>query len=320
MMAVNTGSRLQAVLEAGHFAVTAEIGPPKSASSKGIRKHTREMKDYCDAINLTDNQTAIVRLSSIAAAMHVRSEGGEPIVQMVTRDRNRIALQSDLLGAYSLGVRNVLCLTGDHQSFGNHPQARNVFDLDSIQLVALLRRMREEGRFLNGDEIKFAPPRFFIGAAANPFGDPFEFRVVRLAKKVRAGADFIQTQPVFDRERFGRWMDMVRQQGLHERTAIIAGVMPVKSARQLEYMKENVPGVSIPDELIARMKGASDQKAEGIDICVELVQQLRETEGLRGVHVMAVAYEAVVPEIVGKAGLHPRPEVEIPAETEGQAG
>jgi len=304
---MRTESVLERLLEEGHFVVTAEIGPPKSASSKGIKRNAALLKDCTDAQNLTDNQTAIVRLSSVAAAVHVLEAGGEPVMQITTRDRNRIALQSDLLGAYSLGIRNVLCLTGDHQCFGNHPQAKNVFDLDSIQLVQAVRRMREEAVFINGDEIKVAPPKFFVGAAANPFGDPFEFRVLRLEKKVKAGADFIQTQPVFDLDRFERWMEMVRERDLHERVAILAGVMPVKSARALKYMKESVPGVRIPEGMLERMEKASDQEAEGIEICVETIDRLKEIPGLSGVHVMAVYWEKAVPQIVEKAGLLPRP-------------
>jgi len=311
MKALKTDSKLERILAAGHFAVTGEVGPPKSASAAGILKHAAELKDYCDALNLTDNQTAVVRLSSIAAAVHVMAAGGEPIIQMVTRDRNRIAIQSDLLGAWSLGIKNVLCLTGDHQRFGNHPEAKNVFDLDSLQLIQLVRRMRDENKFLNGEEMKVAP-KFFIGAAANPFGDPFEFRVVRLGKKIKAGVDFIQTQPVFNLARFKKWMEMVRDQGLDKQCYIIAGVTPVKSVKALQYMQKEVPGLSIPDELVERMGQAEDQKAEGIKMSVEIIQQIKEIPGVAGVHVMAVAWEAVVPEIVRESGLYPRPVVEEP--------
>lgn len=318
MSELKSGSLLERVLAEGHFAVTAEIGPPKGASAQGISKHAAVLKDYADGLNLTDNQTAIVRLSSIAAAVHVIRAGGDPVIQMTTRDRNRIALQSDLLGAYSLGVRNVLCLTGDHQRFGNHPTARNVFDLDSIQLIKVVRDMRDRGVFCNGEEMK-NPPRFFIGAAENPFGDPFEFRVIRLGKKVRAGADFIQTQPVFNLERFARFMDMVRAEGLDEQVHILAGVMPVKSAAALRYMKDEVPGVSIPGNLVERMEKAADPKAEGVNLCVEIIGELRKIPGVRGVHIMAVAWESIVPEIVEKAGLYPRPKpAPLAAEGEGE--
>ncbi len=319
---MKTESRLERVLAGGHFAVTAEIGPPKSASAKGIRKHASVLKDYCDGLNLTDNQTAIVRLSSIAAAVHVLDEGGEPVIQMTCRDRNRIAMQSDILGAYSLGIRNILCLSGDHQSFGNHPTSKNVYDLDSVQLVRMVKEMRDEKKFLSGDTMK-TEPRMFVGAAANPFGDPFEFRVVRLAKKVEAGADFIQTQAIFDVEKFARWMEMVRDRGLHKQVYILGGVIPVKSEKALQYM-QTVPGMAIPDELIKRMsavKGKEAKQEEGVKICVEIIEQLKQVEGVCGVHIMAVMWERIVPEIVQGAGLFPRPRDFEPAEPEAaQAG
>jgi len=305
--ALKTESRIEKLLSQGYFVVTAEIGPPKSASSKGIIKNAALLKDAVDGMNLTDNQTAIVRLSSIAAAVHVMSAGGEPIIQMTCRDRNRIALQSDLLGAASLGIKNVLCLSGDHQSFGNHVTAKNVYDIDSIQLVSMVKAMRDEKKFLCGEEMK-VEPRMFIGAAANPFADPFEFRVSRLAKKVAAGADFIQTQAIFDMNRFKRWMEMVRDRGLDEKVAILGGVLPAKSFGAMNYMKD-VPGMSIPEDLLKRMKGTPKEKQpeEGIKICAELIQMIREVPGVRGVHIMAVMWEETVPEIVKMAGLLPRP-------------
>lgn len=306
---MKSGSRLEQLLEKGEFVVTAELGPPKSSNREVIERKALLLKEYVDAVNITDNQTAIVRLSSIAAAQIAMEHGLEPVVQMVCRDRNRLAIQSDLLGAAALGVKNVLCLTGDHQCFGNHPQAKNVFDLDGIQLVQALKQMRDESKFISGEEMKTAP-KFFIGAAANPFGDPFEFRVVRLAKKVAAGADFIQTQPVFDLERFKRWMQQARERELHQKTYILAGVMPVKSVRMLKYMKDNVPGVIIPDALIERFEKIEDQKGEGIRFCVEMINEVKKIEGVAGAHIMAVEWEKVVPEIVEKAGLLPRPKVE----------
>jgi len=303
-----TPSRLERVLKAGHFAVTCEIGPPQSAKAEGIRKHAEVLKDYSDGQNLTDNQTAIVRLCSLAAAVHVKAAGGEPIMQMTARDRNRIAIQSDILGAASLGISNLLCLGGDHQTFGNHPGARNVHDIDSIQMIQIVRQMRDEKKFQCGAEIKSDEPRMFVGAAENPFGDPFEFRVRRLAKKVAAGAEFIQTQCIFDLERFERFMRMVRDEGLDEKVYILAGITPAKSAKALQYM-QTVPGMRVPDELIKRMAGAEDQKAEGVRIAVEMIQALKEIKGVRGVHIMAIAWESIVPEIVEKAGLYPRPKV-----------
>jgi len=232
---------------------------------------------------------------------------------MVCRDRNRIAIQSDVLGAYALGIKNMLCLTGDHQKFGNHPTARNVFDIDSIQLLDMMKRMRDDKVFQCGEEIrnsKKAPvvePRMFLGAAENPFAHPFEFRAVRLAKKVNAGADFIQTQCIFDVPRFKQWMKEVVDLGLHEKVHILAGVMPVKSAGQVRYMKNNVAGMLIPDSLVDRMKGADDPKEEGVNFVVELINEVREIEGIRGVHIMAVEWEEMVPMIVERAGLLPRP-------------
>lgn len=300
-------SKLQSLFEQGEFAVTCEIGPPKNAQGDGIRKHTEHLNPFVDAVNLTDNQTAIVRLSSIGAGVHVLAAGGEPIIQMTTRDRNRIALQSDLLGAYSLGVRNVLCLSGDHQTFGNHQGAKNVYDLDSIQLIKTVKDMREAKVFQSGEVIKQGEPRFFIGAVANPFADPFEFRVLRLEKKIRAGAQFIQTQCIFDMERFEAFMDLARKRGLHQQAYIMAGVMPIKSAKAAKYMQKNVSGMLVPDGIVEKMSKAEDQPAEGVKLCIEQIKHLRTIPGVRGVHIMAVAWEEIVPEIVKGAGLLPRP-------------
>jgi len=308
------GSRLEKVLLSGHFAVTAELGPPKSADLGLVRRKIGYLKSYVDAANITDNQTAIVRLSSIATAAVLCQNGLEPVIQMTCRDRNRIAIQSDILGAYALGIKNILCLTGDHQSLGNHPGARGVFDLDSIQLVQMLKVMRDEKRFLCGEEIRNSPkapvvePRMFIGAAANPFGDPFELRVV-LAKKIAAGADFIQTQCIYDMKRFRQWMQQVQDRGLHQRVHILAGLTPLRSVRMAQYMKQSVAGVTIPDEIIQRMAQAKDPAEEGVKICVEQIEELREIEGIAGIHLMAVAWEKIVPVIVERAGLMPRPSV-----------
>ncbi len=322
---MKSGSNLEGVLASGTFAVTAELGPPKSAHVPSVRKKADLLKGNVDAANITDNQTAIVRMSSIAAAKLALDQGLEPVMQMTCRDRNRLAIQADLLGAYALGIRNVLCLSGDHQKFGNHPQAKNVFDLDSIQLVGMVRTMRDEGLFQCGEEIRntkkapLAPPKMLIGAAANPFGDPFPFRVIRLAKKAQAGADFIQTQPVFDMERFRMWMTAVRDRGLHEKTAILAGVMPVKSWKALAYMDKNVPGIRIPAPMIERMQAAEDGEAEGVKLCVETIREIREMEGVRGIHIMAVEWEAIVPEIVSQAGLLPRPVIPKAEEKDDEA-
>jgi len=305
---MRSGSNLEKVLEAGHFAVTAELGPPKGADAEVIRRKAEILKGCCDAINVTDNQTAVVRMSSVAACALLRQMGLDPVLQMTCRDRNRLAIQADILGASALGIRNILCLTGDHQRFGNHPTAKNVYDIDSIQLVQIVKALRDEGRFACGEEVRGEVP-FFIGAAANPFADPYEFRPLRLAKKVKAGVDFIQSQAVFNVEKFRDYMARVRDMGLLEKVYFLAGVIPVKSVGMIRYMRDYVSGLDIPDELVRRMEEAKDPKAEGVRICVEIIHQVREIPGVRGVHIMAVAWESIVPRIVEEAGLLPRPVV-----------
>lgn len=294
------------VLESGQIAVTGELGPPKNADGNIVREKAKLIKGFVDAVNITDCQTAIVRLSSIAAATIVMQEGLEPVIQMTCRDRNRIGIQSDLLGAYALGARNLLCLTGDHQSFGNHPQSKNVFDLDSIQLLDMVKGLGE-GCFQCGEEIQGVRPDFFIGAAENPFADPFEYRALRLEKKATAGARFIQTQIVYNVGKFTKWMEMVRELGLHEKIYILAGVTPPKSVGMARYMQSNVPGMDVPDEVINRLKGAKDKKEEGIKIAVEIIRQVIEIKGVCGVHIMAIEWEDAVADIVKAAGLYPRP-------------
>jgi methylenetetrahydrofolate reductase (NADPH) len=303
---MKSGSSLERILESGQFAVTGEAGPPKGSSAKAVERKGELLKFCCDAVNVTDNQTAIVRMSSLAGTVLLKNIGIEPVLQMVVRDRNRLALQADLLGAAALGIRNVLCLSGDHQKFGNHPSAKGVYDIDSMQLIQLVKQMRDEGTLSNGEEFSGEAP-FFIGAAANPYADPFEFRVVRLAKKVAAGADFIQTQGIFDVPKFVRWMEMVRDRGLHEKTHILAGLIPMKSVGMARYMRNNVSGLSVPKELVDRMAEASDPKEEGVRICLETIEQLKEIEGIHGIHIMAVAWEDIVPRLVKEAGLMPRP-------------
>jgi 5,10-methylenetetrahydrofolate reductase len=323
---MKTGSNLERVLEAGEFAVTAELGPPMDCNADVVLEKARVLKGCADAYNITDNQTAVVRLSSIAAAVLIMRQGLEPVMQMTCRDRNRIAIQSDILGAAALGIRNCLCIAGDHQSFGaagrlkGHPGAKNVYDIDSIQLVSILREMRDEGHQQGGDPLETRPP-LFIGAAWTPLGDPIEFRPLRLGKKVAAGADFIQTQGVYDIERFREQMKEVVDMGLHERTAILAGVIVPKSAAMMRYMNTSVAGVSVPDSLMARMEAAKGhaggdkeqariaQEEEGARIAVEIIEQVRETEGVRGVHIQAIEWEKRVPGIVERAGLLPRPVV-----------
>lgn len=327
------GSNLERVLRAGHFAVTGELGPPQSADGNVIREKAVLLKGNCDAVNITDNQTAIVRMSSIGAGAIVVQEGLEPIIQMTCRDRNRLAIQSDLLGAYALGMRNLLCLSGDHQSFGNHPDAKNVFDIDSIQLVHMVAAMRDECIFQCGDAFKGPEARFFVGAAAAPFADPVDFRPYRLAKKIKAGANFIQTQLIYDIEAFKIYMQKVRDLGLHKQAYILAGVGPLKSPGMARYMKTSVPGLLVPDDLIERMEQAGaewagkskdeltkeDKRARseawknaGITICIELIQKIRQIEGVAGVHIMAIEWEEAVGPIAEGAGLLPRPTVEEP--------
>ena len=317
---LKSGSRLERVLAAGHFAVTGEVGPPKSCDAGSVRGKAALVRDCVDAANVTDNQTAIVRMSSIAGGLVLLQEGIEPVIQMTCRDRNRLAIQSDLLGAAALGVRNLLCLSGDHQSFGNHPGAKNVHDIDSMQLVAMVREMRDGGRFQCGEDIQGGGPPLFIGAAANPFADPVALRPRRLAKKAAAGADFVQTQLIYDMAMFREYMKQVVDQGTHEKLAILAGVGPLKSTGAARYMRDRVPGMVVPDSVIERMDGAvqgidkDDRKvrgaawrAEGIAICIEQIRELKEIEGVAGVHIMAIEWEAAVRPIVEGAGLLPRP-------------
>jgi methylenetetrahydrofolate reductase (NADPH) len=310
-MNTNTPSKLEKILKAGHLAVTSECGPPRGSDGEAIAKKAEMIKDYVDAINITDNQTSVTRLCSLAACIRLKLMGLEPVLQMVVRDRNRIALQSDILGAASYDINNILCLSGDHQQFGDNPQGQNVFDIDSIQLIQTVRLMRDEGKFLGGDDIE-RPPQMFVGAAANPFADPFEIRVPRLAKKVAVGAEFIQTQCIYNLDKFELWMKQVRDRGLHEKVHILAGVTPFKSAGMAKYMKNRVPGMDVPDEVVKRMSGVPKEKQaeEGLKICVESMQRLKEVEGVRGFHVMAIEWEEKVPEIVEQAGLYPRPNVD----------
>ena len=289
---MKTESRLEKALSSGQFAVTAECGPPRGADVSALENKGRYLLGYVDAVNVTDNQTAIVRMSSLAACSILKGLGHEPILQMVTRDRNRIALQSDLFGAYALGIRNVLCLTGDHHSFGNQKEAVGVFDLDSIQLVKTVRDMREEGTLIGGADIQ-EPPKMFIGAAANPFADPPEWRVVRLAKKIQAGADFIQTQCIFNIDRFEQFMNRAHDMGLTEKVSILAGITPLKSAAMARYMSAKVAGMEVPEEVINRISALpkEEQAAEGVKIAVETIQRVREIEGVAGVHIMAIEWE-----------------------------
>jgi methylenetetrahydrofolate reductase (NADPH) len=306
---VKTKSNIERLLEQGLFVVTSECGPPRGADPEAVRKKGSLLKGVVDAVNVTDNQTSVVRMSSFSSCIILKDMGFDPILQMVCRDRNRIAIQSDILGASALGINNILCLSGDHQSFGDNPKAKNVFDIDSIQLIHTVKMLRDEGRFLGGDEVK-GKPALFIGAAENPFADPFEIRAIRLGKKVKAGCEFVQTQCIYNVEKFAQWMQMVRDRGLHERCAILAGVTPLKSVGMARYMKNNVPGMDVPDALIDRLRGVPKEKQaeEGIKICVEMIQQLKEIPGVRGIHIMAIEWEEKVAEIAKAAGLLPRPQ------------
>lgn len=303
---MKAGTNLERVLESGAFAVTAEVGPPKGASPRGLQRKAEMLKTCCDAVNVTDNQTAIVRMSSVAGCTLLKQLSIEPVMQMVCRDRNRIALQSDILGAVALGIGNILCLSGDHQKFGNHPTAKGVYDLDSIQLIQTMKRLRDEKKFICGEDVAGDVP-LFIGAAENPYAEPFEYRVLRLAKKIDAGVDFIQTQAIFDMPTFARWMSMVRDRGLDKKVHIMAGVIPMRSAGMARYMRDYVAGVCVPNELVSRMEDAKDAKEEGVKIVLEIIEQLKDIPGVHGIHIMAVAWEEIVPRIVQEAGLLPRP-------------
>ncbi len=307
---MKSASRLEQVLKGGHFAVTGELGPPKSSDIEVVRNKARLLKGHVDAVNITDCQTAIVRMSSIAAGLVAMAEGVEPVIQMTCRDRNRIGMQSDILGAAALGAKNLLCLTGDHQKFGNHPGSKGVFDMDSIQMLGMMRSLRDDQQFQCGEKIKDCAPRLFLGAAANPFAGPPDFRAARMGKKIANGADFIQTQIVYNVEKFARFMEMARDLGLPEKAYILAGVTPPRSLGMARYMKKFVPGMDVPDTVIDRLRGAADKEDEGINICVDIINQVKEIKGVAGVHIMAIEWESAVPEIVSRAGLNQRPVIE----------
>ncbi len=308
---MKSGSNLEKILKAGHFAFTGELGPPRGTSAEEVRKKAAHLKGKVDAVNITDNQTAVVRMASWAACIILIQEGLEPNYQMVCRDRNRLAMQADILGAYAHGIRNMLCLSGDHCKFGDHPHAKGVFDIDSMQLIQMVKKMRDEGKFLSGSELE-EPPKIFIGAAANPFADPFEWRVHRLAKKINAGVDFIQSQCIYNMEKFQEWIKQSNEMGLTEKVYILAGVTPMKSVGMAKYMKNNVPGMDVPDEIINRLKGVDKKKQgdEGIKIACEQIEKFKEMKGVSGVHLMAIEWEHKVPEITERAKVLPRPQVD----------
>jgi len=298
-------SNLQKILEAGHFSVTSEIGPPMSANAEFVRHLAKDITGLVDAANVTDCQAAVVRMSSVAASLLALQEGVEPILQMTCRDRNRIAIQSDLLGASALGIKNLLILSGDHQSVGNHPQSKNVFDVDSIQLLKAMNNHMEHGVFISGSKSKM-PAQFFLGATTNPFADPEEMQLIRLEKKIKAGAKFIQTQAIYNIDRFNTWMEKVRKRGLHEQTYMLAGIVVNKSQKSIE-ITATVPGMDIPEILLERMRNAQDKQAEGLAIALELIREIRKVEGISGLHIMAIGWDEIVPVLLEKAGFLPRP-------------
>ncbi len=308
---MKTESNLEKILAAGHLAVTSECGPPRGAQPDKVREKANYLKGIVDAINVTDNQTAMVRMSSLAASAIIKQEGLNPLLQIVSRDRNRLAMQADIIGAYALGIDTMLCLSGDHTKFGDHPMAMNVHDIDSIQMIQMVKDMRDKSVFQGGAEIKNGAPKMFIGAAANPFADPFELRVMRLEKKIAAGADFIQTQCIFNVEKFELWMEGVRKRGLHKKCYILAGITPCKSLGAARYMAKRVPGMDVPDEIVERMASVPKEKQadEGVDICIETIERLKKVEGVAGFHIMAIDWEEKVEEICERAGLLPRPQV-----------
>ncbi|MBI5488399.1 MAG: methylenetetrahydrofolate reductase [Deltaproteobacteria bacterium] len=303
-------SNLERVLRAGHFAFTAELGPPRGADVEALRRKAAFLRGRVDAVNVTDNQTAVVRMSSWGASLIALHEGLEPVYQMVCRDRNRLAMQADVLGASANGIRNLLCLSGDLQEFGDHPEAKSVYDIDSLQLLQAVRGMRDDAKFLSGRPVE-TPPRMFLGAAANPFADLPQFRARRLAKKVRAGADFVQTQCVFNMKRFAEFVEQAGELGVLERVFLLAGITPLKSVAMATYVQQKVPGMDVPEALIQRLRGVPKKQVadEGIRIACEQIAELRELKGVRGVHLMAIEWEHRVPEIAERAGLLPRPVV-----------
>jgi methylenetetrahydrofolate reductase (NADPH) len=303
---VKSGSKLERVLEGGQFAVTAEAGPPRGSQAETMLKKGALLKDVCDGVNVTDNQIAMVRMSSLAGCVLVKQAGAEPVFQMALRDRNRLALQSDLLGAAALGIRNVLCLAGDHPSLGNHATSMGVYDLDPVHLIQAIKTMRDQHRLMNGMSITGEVP-MFIGAVTNPLLDQTGMGLLALRKKIGAGADFIQTQAVFDLEGFRAWMEQVRQQGLHQRAHILASVLPIKSLDMARRMRDGVPGLRIPAALVEEMEKAPDASKVGAKFAIDTIKSLRAEPGIHGVHIMAVAWEDIVPSIVKEAGLLPRP-------------
>ncbi|MGH6954207.1 MAG: methylenetetrahydrofolate reductase [Alphaproteobacteria bacterium] len=294
--------RLERVLRSGRFAVTAELNPPDSADPREVYERALVLSEVCDAINATDASGANTHMSSVGICSLLTRAGYAVVMQISCRDRNRIAIQGDVLGAAAMGVQNILCLTGDGVQAGDQPGAKPVFDLDSTSLLETIRTMRDKRIFLSGRKIT-TPPQVFLGAAANPFVPPYDYRPVHMGKKVAAGAEFIQTQYCFDMPLLEAFMAKVRAEGLHEKAFILVGVGPLASARAARWMREHVPGIHIPDAVIQRLEGAKNQKLEGKQLCIDLIQQIREIEGVSGVHVMAYRQEELVSEIIATSGV-----------------
>lgn len=315
-----SGGRLERVLRSGRFGVTAELNPPDSADPKEVYERALVLSEVCDAINATDASGANVHMSSVGICSLLTRAGYAVVLQISCRDRNRIAIQGDVLGAAAMGVQNILCLTGDGVQAGDQPEAKPVFDFDSTSLLGCIRTMRDEKKFLSGRKLT-VPPKVFLGAAANPFAPPLDYRPLHLAKKVAAGADFIQTQYCYDVPLLKKFMEKVREQGLHEKTFLLIGVGPLASARTGRWMRTHVPGVHIPDAIIERLDKAQDQKAEGKALCVDLIQEISEIEGVAGIHVMAYRQEEFVNEIIHAAGImnnrQPQRPVRLAAQKEG---
>jgi methylenetetrahydrofolate reductase (NADH) len=304
-------SRLQRRLASGDFAITAEVVPPRGATFSGIKRVATHLQDWIDAANITDGQGAVTRMSSWAGSLGLLQAGVEPVMQFSCRDRNRIALQADLLGAGAAGIPNILCLTGDHPRFGDHPDARPVFDFDSVQLVWTARTLRDEKRLLSDEKLSVAP-RWFIGAVENPSAAPQRFRAERLGKKIAAGAQFVQTQFVFDVPLVARFMQQVRDLGLDNRCGILCGVGPIRSRRGLAFLRA-LPGVYIPEAIVQRMERIPEDQMqhEALDLCSETIQQLREIPGIKGVHIIASGWDDFIPEVLTRAGIGKRNPLEL---------
>ncbi len=294
--------RFERILRAGGFTVTSELAPPDSADPEDVYKRARVFDGYVDAINATDGSGANCHMSSLGVCALLTRVGYAPIMQISCRDKNRIAIQGDILGGAAMGVCNILCLTGDGVQAGDHPQAKPVFDLDCVSLLDIARTLRDEHRFQSGRKITYSP-RVFLGAAENPCAPPFEWRPHRLAKKIAAGAQFIQTQYVYDTQRLRQFMTRIDDLGLLGKIYILVGVGPLRSAKAATWMRDNVPGLFIPDAMIERMQGAQDQAREGRNICVELIQEVRELKGVHGVHLMAYRQEESVAEVIQRSGV-----------------